>query len=56
VRQSNKSFTSAGSGIVSTASDLGLFLQGFFGGDLFVAARLESLYVWRLLFSPGIFF
>lgn len=43
-------------GIVSTALDLGLFLQGFFGGRLFDAGRLESLYVWRLLFSPGIFF
>lgn len=43
-------------GIVSTAPDLGLFTQGFFGGDLFDAARLESLYKWRLLFAPGVFF
>src|SRR5690606_24702424 len=31
-------------GIVSTAADLGLFTQGFFGGALFDAGRLESLY------------
>jgi D-alanyl-D-alanine carboxypeptidase len=43
-------------GIVSTAADLGRFTQGFFGGALFDAARLESLYDWRLLFSPGVFF
>lgn len=43
-------------GIVSTASDLGLFTHGFFNGALFDAARLESLYDWRLLFTPGVFF
>lgn len=43
-------------GIISTATDLGLFTQGFFGGALFDAARLESLYKWRLLFAPGVFF
>lgn len=43
-------------GIVSTAADLGRFTQGFFGGALFDAGRLESLYRWRLLFSPGVFF
>ncbi len=43
-------------GIVSTAGDLGLFLRGFFGGAMFDPARLEELYVWRLVFAPGLFF
>ena len=43
-------------GIVSTATDLGLFTEAFFNGGLFDAARLESLYKWRLLFAPGVFF
>lgn len=43
-------------GIVSTAADLGLFTQGFFGGALFDIAHLECLYDWRVLFAPGVFF
>ncbi len=42
-------------GIVSTAQNLGLFVQAFFNGALFDAARLEDLYKWRLLFRPGVF-
>jgi D-alanyl-D-alanine carboxypeptidase len=43
-------------GLVSTAADLGLFTQGFFGGKLFDPNRLGGLYSWRLLFAPGLFF
>jgi D-alanyl-D-alanine carboxypeptidase len=43
-------------GIISTAQDLGRFVKSFFEGDLFDRARLESLYQWRLIFAPGVFF
>ncbi len=44
-------------GIVSTAEDLGGFLEAFFGGVLFDAARIQELCArWRILFSPGVFF
>ena len=43
-------------GIVSTAQDLGAFVQAFFDGTLLTAARLDALYKWRLLFRPGVFF
>jgi CubicO group peptidase (beta-lactamase class C family) len=43
-------------GIVSTAADLGTFVEAFNGGALFDAARLEDLYRWRMIFAPGLFF
>lgn len=43
-------------GLVSTASDLNVFLRAFFAGELFDKAHLPLLYDWRLLFGPGLFF
>ncbi|MDQ2077802.1 serine hydrolase [Marinimicrobium sp. ABcell2] len=43
-------------GLVSTAEELGLFTEAFFNGQLFNKDRLNDLYRWRLLFSPGVFF
>jgi len=43
-------------GIVSTAKDLNQFLFAFFEGKLFNNNILPSLYNWKLLFGPGLFF
>ncbi len=43
-------------GLVSTSGDLNRFIRAFMQGELFKKDHLESLYDWRLLFGPGLFF
>jgi len=42
--------------VVSTSEDLNRFLKAFFAGQLFSKEHIETLYTWRLVFGPGLFF